>query len=307
MPHDLRPLHIEASTLVKISIIVSTYNRSDALAAVMHGLAQQAGVTRDDWELIVADDGSRPDTAELVKQLADGIDCPVVHVWHEDDGFRLSAIRNLSALAASGDWLVFLDGDCIPFPDFVLRQRRLAETGWFVAGNRILLERTLTESICSDPAAAKQMTLQPWWRWLALRAGGRCNVWLPGLRLPLGALRKLRSRSWRVLKGCNIGVWKKDFLAVNGFDEAFSGWGREDSDFAIRLIRAGVRLKDGRFSVPVLHLWHRENDRSKLAENDNRLTELLAGDRAHAQQGVDVHGADQVASAAHPVGPTRPG
>ena len=110
-----------------------------------------------------------------------------------------------------------------------------------------------------------------------------------------------------MLKGCNIGVWRDDFVAVNGFDESFSGWGREDSDFAIRLIRAGVRLKDGRFAVPVLHLWHRENDRSKLAENDDRLAALLAGDRTRAQQGVDAHSEGEVAAATRRVGAAAPG
>ncbi len=282
-------------TPARVSVIVSTYNRTDALAAVLHGLSQQVGVTSDEWEIIVADDGSRSDTAGQIGRFAARIDCRLVHVWHPDDGFRLSAIRNLSARVASGDWLVFLDGDCVPFPDFVQRQQGLAEAGWFVAGNRILLDQLLTESICADPTTASQIVRQRWWRWPALRAGGRCNRWLPPLRLPLGALRKLRARSWRVLKGCNIGVWKPDFLAVDGFDEAFSGWGREDSDFAIRLIRHGARLKDGRFAVPVLHLWHRENDRSNLAGNDDRLAELLASDRSCARLGVQRHVEGEVA------------
>jgi glycosyltransferase involved in cell wall biosynthesis len=281
----------------RISVIVSTYNRTDALAAVLHGLAQQAAVRDDSWEIIVADDGSRPETAEQIARLAGECNCRVVHVWHEDAGFRLSAIRNLSAQVARGDWLVFLDGDCVPFPDFVEHQRSLAEAGWFVAGNRILLDQTFSQQVCGDPAAVRRVVSQRWWRWPGLRLRGRCNVWLPTLRLPLGALRKWRARQWRVLKGCNIGVWRQDFLKVDGFDESFSGWGREDSDFAIRLIRAGVRLKDGRFSVPVLHLWHRENDRSKLAENDDRLAELLASDRTRARRGVGAHDAAQVTRA----------
>ena len=174
------------TTAPRVSVIVSTYNRTDALAAVMHGLSQQVGVGPGDWEIVIADDGSRIETAQQVAQLASACNCPVIHVWHEDKGFRLSAIRNLSARAASGDWLVFLDGDCVPFPDFVQRQRRLAEPGWFAAGNRILLDERFTQSICSHPVTAGKVARQPWWRWPMLRAQGRCNVWLPGLRLPLG-------------------------------------------------------------------------------------------------------------------------
>ncbi len=87
-------------------------------------------------------------------------------------------------------------------------------------------------------------------------------------------------------EGCNIGVWRSDFLAVDGFDEAFSGWGHEDSDFAIRLIRAGLKLKDGRFAVPVLHLWHKENDRSQQPENQRRLQATLNGNHTRAERGL---------------------
>lgn len=282
---------------VKVSVVVSTYNRSDALAAVLVGLARQQGVSPAEWEIVVADDGSRPDTAEVVARLAPHCRCRVVHVWHADEGFRLAAIRNLAAQAASGDWLVFLDGDCLPFPDFVVRQRSLAEAGWFVAGNRILLDEASTRTICDDPPGAPRIVESPWWRWPARRAAGHCNVWLPTLRLPLGPLRKLRARRWQVLKGCNIGVWMGDFAAVDGFDESYSGWGREDSDLAIRLIRAGLRLKDGRFAAPVLHLWHRENDRSQLGDNDRRLAGILASDRTRAALGFASHATAEIAAA----------
>lgn len=281
---------------MKISIIVSTYNRLEALEAVLVGLSRQQVPAGMSWEVLVADDGSRTETAELVRRYAPQLSCPLIHVWHEDKGFRLAAIRNLSATAASGDWLVFLDGDCIPFPDFVARQMALAESGCFVAGNRILLSQAYTAELATAPAVLALLQ-RSWGWWMSAAAKGYCNRWFPLFRAGFSALRKLRARQWKVLKGCNIGVWKTDFERINGFDESFSGWGREDSDFAIRLIRAGAQLKDGRFAVPVLHLWHRENDRSGLPENDRRLADLLASDRIRATQGVDAYTPEQTRQA----------
>lgn len=269
-----------------ISIIVSTYNRTDALNAVLAGLANQRHLTKDQWEVIVADDGSGISTRELIDRWKQTFPCELRHIWHEDSGFRLAAIRNLSAAKARGDWLVFMDGDCIPFPDFVIEHLRLAENGWFTAGNRVLLSEKFTHSLLGseDPVAP---TRWPVTTWFMAKMKGQTNRAFPWLRLHLDRLRKKRAKQWAVLKGCNIGVSKQDYLAINGFDEAYSGWGREDSDFAIRMIRHGCLLKDGRFAVPVLHLWHRENDRGQLPENDQRLADILKNQRIRAEKGVD--------------------
>ena len=271
-----------------ISIIVSTYNRADALNAVLAGLASQQGITSDEWEVIVADDGSGSTTGDVINQWRVRFPCVLRHVWHEDVGFRLAAIRNLSAVQARGDWLVFLDGDCIPFPDFVQQHSLLSEPGWFVAGNRVLLSEPFTKELLNSNDPIAPIHWSPF-SWVQAKLRGQSNRALPWLRLGLGPLRRQRAGRWQVLKGCNIGVSKQDYMAVNGFDETYSGWGREDSDFAIRLIRQGSQLKDGRFAVPVLHLWHRENDRSQLTDNDERLSEVLHSSRIRAVVGTDRH------------------
>ena len=86
---------------------------------------------------------------------------------------------------------------------------------------------------------------------------------------------------------CNLAVWRKDLLAVNGFDEEYQGWGLEDSDLAIRLLHAGLRRRSARFAAPVVHLWHRENDRGTLAENRRRLEAVLRSREIRARQGLD--------------------
>jgi glycosyltransferase involved in cell wall biosynthesis len=271
---------------MKLSIIVSTYNRPDALNAVLQGLAQQTEMKTKEWEVIIADDGSTATTHQLITQWQNQFPCSLQHVWHEDTGFRLAAIRNLSALHAKGEYLVFLDGDCIPFPDFAVQTLRLAEPGWFVAGNRVLLSQQYTKQLLQSGGNPAQWSAIAW---LKAKLSGKANRALPWLRLALSRSRKKRAHRWSVLKGCNIGIFKRDFININGFDESFSGWGHEDSDFAIRLIRAGILLKDGRFAVPVLHLWHPENDRSKQAENWKKLEATLKSHHVEAKIGYNKH------------------
>jgi len=204
-------------------------------------------------------------------------------VWHEDRGFRLSDIRNLGIRASAGAYILFLDGDCIARQNFVAAHRRLAEPGWFVTGTRILLSADLTDRILHQGLEPELWGLG---RWLVPRARRQLNRFAPLLELRLGAMRKLSARRWRGARGSNMAFWRADLEKVDGFDSSFSGWGREDSDIFIRLIRAGVRRKDGRFASGVLHLWHPEADRCRLAENDRQLDEVLHSDRIAAKRGL---------------------
>jgi glycosyltransferase involved in cell wall biosynthesis len=266
---------------VLISVIVTTYNRPDALGAVLRGLFAQA---ETGFEILVADDGSGDDTRALVEQMAAAAPVPLAHVWQEDRGFRAGAARNRAAARARGDYLLFLDGDCVPRPDFIACHRGLAERRWMVAGNRVLLSERFTREVLASGAPIHDWDLG---RWRASRSRGAINRTAPLRRLPLGPLRKLGSRRWQRVRTCNLGVWADDFRAVNGFDEAFEGWGFEDSDLAVRLLNSGVRRKEGAFATAVLHLWHRENDRAREGENWRRLQHRLAAGETRASRGLD--------------------
>jgi glycosyltransferase involved in cell wall biosynthesis len=266
---------------VLVSLIVTTYNRPDALAAVLAGLLAQQD---PGFEVLIADDGSRDDTRALVERAAAGAPVRVAHVWQEDRGFRAGAARNRAAAQASGRYLVFLDGDCVPRPDFVARHRRLAERGWMVAGNRILLSESFTREVLDGQLPVHRWTLG---QWRAAHGRGAVNRTLPLCSLPLGPLRKLGSRRWQRVRTCNLGVWIDDFRAVNGLDEAFEGWGFEDSDLAVRLLNLGVRRKYGAFATGVLHLWHREYDRAREGENWQRLQQRIGSGETRASRGLE--------------------
>ena len=264
-----------------VSVVVTTYNRPDALRAVLDGLAEQ---TDRGFEVLVADDGSRDDTRKLVEQASRQSPVPLRHLWQEDRGFRAGAARNRATAAASGDYVIFLDGDCVPRPHFIARHRALAEPDWMVAGNRILLSESFTRE-----ALATGEPLHRWTdtQWQQAHQRGLINRTLPLRHLPLGPLRKLAARRWQRVRTCNLGLWRRDFAAVNGFDEAYEGWGFEDSDLAVRLLNAGIRRKEGAFATGLLHLWHPENDRRFEARNLERLRARMASKDVRAAIGLE--------------------
>lgn len=266
---------------MKIVVVVTTYNRPDALALVLEGFYAQID---QNFELIVADDGSSAHTASVVEEFRRRDRFPVRHVWQEDLGFRAAAIRNRAVAASSADYVVFTDGDCVPSSGFVRAHKRLAEPGYFLGANRVLLSPTLTAQV-----VAKRIPVHAWhWsKWAWAWAQRDVNRFLPLLRLPDGTFRKREPGRWEGIKTCNLSVWRSDLVRVNGLDESYEGWGLEDSDLVIRLLHAGVKHKSARFAAPVFHLWHAEHDRQGLGHNQNRLDRRLRSQDVRAIKGLD--------------------
>jgi glycosyltransferase involved in cell wall biosynthesis len=267
----------------RISVILSTYNRPDALDMVLRSLAAQ---TYTDFEVVVADDGSREDTRLMIDRFSSQSPFKLKQVWQEDEGFRAATIRNKAVAASQGKYLVFLDGDCMVFPDFLAEHARLKEPNRFTTGNRMLLSCSFTETVLSRQLPLHQWTLS---QWIMARLKGRTNRLLPLLRFPLGFLRKLTPRKWHGVKTCNLGVWRQDFLDVNGFDESYQGWGYEDSDLVIRIMNKGVFRLEGRFAIPVMHLWHPSNHSPSTEENLQRLHDVLNSNTTRVDNGVHRH------------------
>ena len=253
-----------------ISLVITTYNRGDALAAVLRSLAAQ-----DDkkFEIVIADDGSTPAHQAVARETAIRLGLPVRHVWHPDVGFTAAQVRNLGVAAAKGDYIVLLDGDCVVERDFVRRHRALAEPDCFVNGSRILLSPRLTQAIAS--AELDVFGRSPLF-WIQQRMRGDASKLTGLLRLPNWVRARELRFIWKRIRSCNMSLWRHDYLAVNGFDESFVGWGHEDADFVLRLHNRGLRRKNGFCATEVYHLWHAQSPRSQADRNAARVRERMA-------------------------------
>jgi glycosyltransferase involved in cell wall biosynthesis len=267
--------------VIRIAVIITTYNRPDALSVVLDAYLAQ---TEKNFEVVVADDGSTIETNQVIATYQAHGGFKLSHVWQKDIGFRAAAIRNRALALTSADYIIFSDGDCIPLPTFVAQHRLLAEPGWFLTGNRILLSEAFTHRVLKD-----NLPIHTWntGQWVFALIKKDINRLMPLLSLRIARpLRKLRAHSWNSAMTCNLSAWREDLMRINGLDEVYSGWGLEDSDLVIRLLRSGICRKSVRFAAPVLHLWHKENDRMSLTQNRRQLDDLLHSQRIRAKCGV---------------------
>lgn len=256
-------------------MVVITYNWPQALALVLRALARQS-VLAD--EIIVTDDGSRDDTRKLLAATAQDYPTRLVHLWQPDDGARMSRARNRGIAAANGDYVIFLDGDMVAHRHFIADHRAFAQRGCFVQGSRVL-----TGERCAQRLLAQQQ-LDLGFFSPDIRAR-RHTLRLPALARAY-ARPHLRERG---IKSCNWGFWRNDLIALNGFNEAMTGWGFEDNELVARAFHLGLRRRDLRFSGLAVHLWH--CTRKQMLDNPNE--KILGITRASAAvrcaQGVDQH------------------
>ncbi|TFW33454.1 glycosyltransferase family 2 protein [Massilia horti] len=278
----------------RLSVVISTYNWPEALQAVIEGFFRQTDLN---FEIIVADDGSGQATRECVERLRERSPVPIMHVWQPDLGYRLSMSRNRGIRASSGDYVLVLDGDCIPRRNYIEQHRKLARAGFMVTGSRILLNAAASQRVLAGRLDLQSIGLTDK---LRLRLRGEANK-LPQLLWTLPDIGREKSRfSWRRIKGCNMGIWRADLERINGFDESFQGWGHEDADLVVRLFHAGVMRKDGAFATEVFHLWHREakrdhassNRRMVLERRVNKTTQAVKGLREQQEEAVVVQETD---------------
>jgi glycosyltransferase involved in cell wall biosynthesis len=258
---------------MRLSVLINTYENPVALDAVLARLCH-AREPADEW--VVADDGSGPATREIVEAWRKRAPRPVRHAWQEHHGFRRARVLNAAIAAAQGDYLVFLDGDCLPSEPFASDHRALAEAGCFVQCRRCFVE----ESAVPDALAGRKSLGQ-----LALT--GKISGLFKSFRLPWPVIR--RDQALHGILGCNLAVWKKDLVAVNGYDESYEGWGKEDSDLAARLYHLGLQRKFVHGRAIVYHLNHPPASRAQLADAAKRLEETVATRRVKALRGLDQH------------------
>lgn len=253
-----------------IGVIISTYNSPGYLRRVLAGYA---GQRRLPDELIVADDGSTDETAAVVREFSATASFPVRHVWHEDTGFRLAEIRNKAIAAASAEYLVFTDGDCIPHPAFLADHEQGARPGSFMTGKRMLVGQGISPHFRWQGAGAA----------LSACLKGEIKGWHHLIRMPWLVHRR---QGVKGLRGCNMAAFRNDLLAVNGFNEQIVGWGREDSELVARFYAYGLIRREMPLAALVFHLWHPENSRGSLGQNDRILEETLASGQYRCSAGI---------------------
>lgn len=264
---------LEANRSVKASLIITTYNRKDALELV---LISALSLDPMPSEVIVADDGSRDDTRELIERYKAKFSIPLKHCWHEDTGFRLAAIRNKAIQMAEGPYIILVDGDMVMPEKFVLDHQRAAWSDRVVQGSRVLLDEALTRA-----ALDKKQTD------FGFNSPGVVNRKNAIRSEFLSSLFSYYSRNIYRVRGANMAFWKADVIKVNGFNEDFTGWGREDSEFIVRMQNAGVKKYHLKFAGSAYHLFHPENSREMLAQNQDIVDKAISENSIRCKNGID--------------------
>jgi len=259
-----------------LAVVISTYNTPDFLRLVLEGYRQQSNLH---FSIYIADDGSGDATKVLIEKIKNNFPVPIHHIWQENDGFRKARIHNEVIRKITEPYTLLTDGDCIPLPNLVSTHLRLSNNKFFISGSRILLSKGWTETLCRNRAFKTSQSL--FW-WLKQQIAGNINRLFPLLLAP-----HLSSPSEKLagIRGCHISCPTAALLRINGFDESFAGWGREDSDLTARLLHAGLKRRN-LHGQPVLHLWHEEFPRSRLEANDAMLHACLNERRIEAIRGL---------------------
>ena len=236
---------------MSLSVIVSSYNQSDWLRKVLHAYRLQ---TFTDFEMIIADDGSDERTRKVIADFQPLAKFPVRHVWQEDEGFQKCRILNKATVAATGDYLVYSDGDCIPRSDFLEVHARCAAPGHFLSGGYCKLPPDLSRHLSNDDIASGKAFDAGYLRNHGMR--GFSSLFKLGLTPSLGPLVDKISPTKASWNGHNASGWKADILAVNGYNEDMQ-YGGEDRELGERLVNAGIRAIRIRHRALVLHLDHK--------------------------------------------------
>lgn len=258
---------------MKTSLLISTYNWPEALELVLLSVDNQ---TERPDEILIADDGSKEETKRCIESFQKKLTVPIRHFWHEDKGFRKAIILNKAIAAADGEYLIQVDGDCILHKDFIRDHKALAQSNVYLFGSRV----NIREEFLPKLFASQKIKF------------GFFNTGIKkrtrNLRIPaVSNLYKTTDEFSDKMRGCNVSFWRKDVIAVNGYNEEFEGWGREDSELVIRMMNNGVLGRRLRYRGIVYHIWHKIKDLSRFEINDTLQEKSLVEKSKWCEKGID--------------------
>ena len=262
---------------MRIALVITTYERPDALAAVLDSVTRQRVPPA---EIVIADDGSGPATRDLADGFTRYSTVPARFVSQPHAGFRLTRLRNLAIAATVMDYLVFIDGDMLLHPGFVADHLRIARRGFYTQGTRAHADAALTARLIADPSTNLSIA--------SPGLGGLRRAYLLDSPSLSRAARTLANRIIAI-KGCNQGFWRDDLVRVNGFNEAIVGWGPEDKELVARLGHAGVKRQTLAFGGIATHLHHARASRAALPANLAILDATRRERLVRCEHGLDAH------------------
>ena len=258
---------------MRVSLIITTYNWPESLFLVLKSIENQTIVPE---EVVIADDGSNVETKEMIAKFQKDSELNISHSWQEDNGFRAAKSRNKAIAKSYGDYIILIDGDIILHPQFIQDHVNNAKVGYFIQGSRVLLTQDITEQRIIN----KKISFSFFSKGLHSRKNSIHSIFL-------SKIFSTNKNSLRGTRCCNIAFFKQDCINVNGFNNEFEGWGREDSEFVVRLFNNGTNRKNVRFNAIQYHLWHKESDRKSLDYNNQLLHKSIEHKLKVCKKGIN--------------------
>ena len=258
---------------MRVSLIITTYNRPEVLSLIFKSIEDQT-ICPD--EIIIADDGSGNSTKECVEDFQRNSSISIIHSWQEDRGFRAAKSRNKAIAKSNYEYIILIDGDVILHEKFIENHLKHAETNFFVQGQRVLVNESITKKIINN----QYKNLFLFSRGLKNRKNAIYSAFLSKIFLT-------RKNVLNGIKTCNLAFYKSDCINVNGFNNEIEGWGREDSEFVARLFNNNVCRKNIHFNMIQFHLWHQDSSREVLQKNNIILQKAIESKLNWCDNGIN--------------------
>ena len=259
----------------RTALLVSTYNWPEALALVFKSVEDQ---TLKPDEFLIADDGSKPETTKFINDFKEKSGLNVIHVWHEDEGFKRSEILNKAIAKSTADYIIQTDGDCILHPKFIEDHVSFAKQGQYLFGSRVNIKEEYRDELFKTKNTSFSF----------MHKGIKNRT--RALHIPfLSTFYGVKEEPSKKLRGCNVSFWRADFISVNGYNESMTGWGREDSELIIRMMNKGIKARRLRYRGIVYHIWHKVVSKERVNVNEEIQKKAISEKLTWCENGIDTY------------------